>query len=105
MADKEKTLQRAVIEEIKQIDGVTISEMATKIGITNPSMIGRLDGDCGVSKFWEILKALGYDMVLMKAPSDREAMVTVGNPSECITCQYKQAVEDYQKAIAKLQSL
>lgn len=84
----EMTIAKSVVSAIKRKEGIKYAEMAERIGIPDYTLKQRTEADVRLSNFWEIVKGMGYDMVFIKAPEDREPMISVGE-TDCTKCAYK----------------
>lgn len=95
----EKTIQKKVFDELKQIDNVKLGDIAEKIGITKVSMSDRMRHNITLKNFWEMLQVCGYDIVISKAPENREPSISVGK-ADCDCCVYKNRFLDIENSIA-----
>ena len=50
------------IRAIAVNDGVTLTELASRIGISRQALYKRLNGDMKTSSFRECIQAMGYDL-------------------------------------------
>ena len=51
-----------LIKTIAVNDGISLTELASRIGISRQALYKRLNGDMKISNFTECLNAMGYDM-------------------------------------------
>lgn len=101
----EQTIAKSVMAAIKKKEGIKYSEMAERIGVPDYTLKQRTEGDVRLSNFWELVKGMGYDMVFIKTPDDREPMMSVGE-TDCHKCAYKKLgmamVVAYNEASAEM---
>lgn len=55
-----------MVKEICVREGVKISELARRLGISRQALYKRLEGGMKVGSFVECIKALGYDLYIGK---------------------------------------
>lgn len=51
-----------LIREILARDGIKVSEVAERVGISRQAMCKRIQGDMKVSSFLGIMRAMGYEV-------------------------------------------
>lgn len=51
-----------LIKGIAKADGISLTELSERIGISRQALYKRLDGGMKVESFVECLRALGYDL-------------------------------------------
>lgn len=51
-----------VIRAIAASEGVSLTELSVRLGITRQALYKRLNGEMRTSSFAECLKAMGYDL-------------------------------------------
>lgn len=54
--------QGQMIKAICASEGITITELAERIGITRQALYKRLEGGMRYESFYECIRALGYDL-------------------------------------------
>lgn len=58
----ERGEEMGLIREIMVRDGIKVSEVAERVGISRQAMYKRIQGDMKVSSFLGIMRAMGYEV-------------------------------------------